>query len=68
MIDKRNSLAHSKEEFNDIKGYVITNMDDESIQIVEEEINEERKNLIHLSERVKQLIKSKPKRISNNKF
>lgn len=68
MIDKRNSLAHSKEEFNDTKGYVITNMDDESIQIVEEEINEERKKLIHLSERVKQLIKSKPKRISNNKF
>lgn len=67
MIDKRNSLAHSKEEFNDVKGYVISNIDDKSIQIVEEEINEERKLLIHLSERVKALVKSRPKRIINNK-
>ena len=67
MIDKRNSLAHSKEEFNDVKGYVISNIDDKSIQIVEEEINEERKLLIHLSERVKALVRSRPKRIINNK-
>lgn len=67
MIDKRNSLAHSKEEFNDVKGYVISNIDDKSIQIVEEEINEERKSLIHLSEQVKALIRAKPKRIINNK-
>ena len=67
MIDKRNSLAHSKEEFNDVKGYVISNIDDKSIQIVEEEINEERKLLIHLSERVKALLRSRPKRIINNK-
>lgn len=66
MIDKRNSLAHSKEEFNDVKGYVISNIDDKSIQIVEEEINEERKSLIHLSEQVKALIRAKPKRIINN--
>lgn len=66
MIDKRNSLAHSKEEFNDVKGYVISNLDDKSIQIVEEEINEERKSLIHLSEQVKALIRAKPKRIINN--
>lgn len=67
MIDKRNSLAHSKEEFNDVKGYVISNIDDKSIQIVEEKINEERKSLIHLSEQVKALIRAKPKRIINNK-
>ena len=67
MIDKRNSLAHSKEEFNDVKGYVISNIDEKSIQIVEEEINEERKSLIHLSEQVKALIRAKPKRIINNK-
>ena len=67
MIDKRNSLAHSKEEFNDVKGYVISNIDDKSIQIVEEEINEERKLLIHLSERVKALVRSRPIRIINNK-
>lgn len=67
IIDKRNSLAHSKEEFNDVKGYVISNIDDKSIQIVEEEINEERKLLIHLSERVKALVRSRPKRIINNK-
>lgn len=67
MIDKRNSLAHSKEEFNDVKGYVISNIDDKSIQIVEEEINEERKLLIHLSEQVKALVRSRPKRIINNK-
>lgn len=67
MIDKRNSLAHSKEEFNDVKGYVISNIDDKSIHIVEEEINEERKLLIHLSERVKALVRSRPKRIINNK-
>lgn len=68
MIDKRNSLAHSKEEFNDVKGYVISNIDDKSIQIVEEEINEERKLLIHLSERVKTLVRSRPKRIIKNKY
>lgn len=67
MIDKRNSLAHSKEEFNDVKGYVISNIDDKSIQIVEEKINEERKSLIHLSEQVKALVRSRPKRIINNK-
>lgn len=67
MIDKRNSLAHSKEEFNDVKGYVISNIDDKSIQIVEEEINEERKLLIHLSEQVKALVRSRPKRIKKNK-
>lgn len=67
MIDKRNSLAHSKEEFNDVKGYVISNIDDKSIQIIEEKINEERKSLIHLSEQVKALIRAKPKRIINNK-
>lgn len=68
MMDKRNSLAHSKEEFNDVKGYVISNIDDKSIQIVEEEINEERKLLINLSERVKALVRSRPKRIINNKY
>lgn len=68
MIDKRNSLAHSKEEFNDVKGYVISNIDDKSIQIVEEEINEERKLLIHLSEQVKTLVRSRPKRIIKNKY
>ena len=67
MIDKLNSLAHSKEEFNDVKGYVISNIDDKSIQIVEEKINEERKSLIHLSEQVKALVRSRPKRIINNK-
>ena len=36
LIDKRNSLANSKEEFNDVKGYLISNIDDKIIQIVEE--------------------------------
>lgn len=31
MIDKWNLLVYFKEEFNDVKGYVILNIDDKSI-------------------------------------
>ncbi|HEM3662210.1 TPA: hypothetical protein U1C79_002175 [Streptococcus suis] len=65
MIDKRNALAHSKEVFLEDDGcFAISAIEDNSIKILESKIDEERRKLIELADRVRDIVKSHQRRIT----
>lgn len=52
LIDKRNSLAHVEEGFDKQEGYYISSLKDKSIKIKENNLDEERRKLVELKERI----------------
>lgn len=65
MIDKRNSLAHSKEEFDSLENdFFISAIDNPQIKMLEKKIDSERIKLLKLKEDIITLIQSRARRIS----
>lgn len=65
MIEKRNSLAHAKEEYIHDEGFAILGIENKNIKILEENIDKERVHLLNLKEKIIKLIKSRTKKIGH---
>lgn len=56
MIDKRNSLAHTKEGYDDSRGFYIKSLVNEDYSIYEDSLDSERKSLVELKKEIVTLL------------